>query len=100
VGVPKCEKCGATVRPDVVLYGEGLDDDTVMDAAQAIYQADVLIVGGTSLTVNPAASLINLYGGEHLVIINKSPTPCDKYAELVIRDSIDEVLTKATEDII
>ena len=70
-GVPKCEKCGSTVRPDVVLYGEGLDAQTMTYASRAIYLADVLIVGGTSLTVNPAASLGNMYGGEHFIIINK-----------------------------
>lgn len=92
-GVPTCELCGAKVRPDVVLYGEGLDEDTMMEAGEAIYNADVLIVGGTSLTVNPAASFVRLYRGDHLIIINKTPTPYDCYAELIIRDPIDEVLS-------
>ena len=96
-GVPKCKKCGSTVRPDVVLYGEGLDAQTMTYASRAIYLADVLIVGGTSLTVNPAASLVNMYGGEHFIIINNSPTPYDRYAELVIRESIDTVLEAVTE---
>ena len=96
-GVPKCKKCGSTVRPDVVLYGEGLDAQTMTYASRAIYLADVLIVGGTSLTVNPAASLVNMYGGEHFIIINKSLTPYDRYAELVIRESIDTVLEAVTE---
>ena len=98
--VPKCEKCGGIVRPDVVLYGEGLDMDVFERAERAIYTADVLIVGGTSLTVNPAASLVNLYHGEHFIIINKSATPYDDYADMVIREPIENVLKEATKDII
>ena len=91
-GVPKCEKCGGIVRPDVVLYGEGLDMNVFERAEEAIYNADVLIVGGTSLTVNPAASLVHLYRGKHFIIINKTATPYDDYAEMVIREPIEEVL--------
>ena len=97
--VPKCKKCGGIVRPDVVLYGEGLDMKVFERAEEAIYYADVLIVGGTSLTVNPAASLVNLYVGEHFIIINKTSTPYDRYAEMVIREPVEEVLRAATEGI-
>ena len=98
-GVPKCTECGGIVRPDVVLYGEGLDDDVFARAEDAIYNADVLIVGGTSLTVNPAAFLVTLYRGDHFIIINKTPTPYDAYAEMIIREPIEEVLAEATQDI-
>lgn len=93
-GVPYCKDCGGFVRPDVVMYHEGLNTRKFYDAEEAIYYADVLIVGGTSLTVQPAASLIDSYQGEHLIIINKSPTPYDSIAEFVIRDSISETLLK------
>ena len=97
--VPKCSKCGGIVRPDVVLYGEGLDGYVFSAAERAIAEADVLIVGGTSLTVNPAASLVAYFGGKHFIIINKTPTPYDDYAEMVIREPIEEVLAEAVEDI-
>ncbi len=90
-GIPHCDKCGGTVRPDVVLYGEGLDDTTVYNAITAIQKAEVLIVGGTSLNVYPAAGLIDYYNGDKLVLINKSTTPYDRKANLIIRDSIGEV---------
>lgn len=90
--VPFCPTCGAMIRPDVVLYGEGLPGFSYAEAADAVSEADVLIVGGSSLVVQPAASLIDLYQGEHLVIINHTPTPYDGLAEFVIRDSIGEVL--------
>ena len=93
-GIPRCNKCGGIIRPDVVLYGEGLDNNTFLQAELHIERADVLIVGGTSLVVQPAASLINAYRGNHLVIINYSPTPYDRYAELVIRDSVGDVLSE------
>lgn len=96
VGVPKCEKCGAIVRPDVVLYGEGLDGESIDRAEEAISEADVLIVGGTSLTVQPAASLVGLFEGEHLVIINMAPTPYDGCAEYIIRKPIEDVLGNLT----
>ena len=97
--VPKCEHCGGIVRPDVVLYGEGLDGYVFSAAERAIAEADVLIVGGTSLTVNPAASLVAYFGGKHFIIINKTPTPYDDYAEMIIREPIEEVLSEAVEDI-
>ena len=97
--VPICEKCGGMVRPDVVMYGEGLPGDVWYQAEEAIYEADVLIVGGTSLTVHPASSLVNSFQGEHLIIINLSPTPYDGLAELVIREPIDEVLGAVMENI-
>ena len=91
-GIPKCPKCGGMVRPDVVLYGEALKQ-TVTDAAvQAIRQADLLIVGGTSLVVYPAAGLLRYFRGKRLVLINKEPTRMDKRADLIFREPIGEVL--------
>ena len=89
--IPRCEVCSSLVRPDVTLYGESLDGFNYADAEEKISQADVLIVGGSSLVVNPAASLIDSFQGEHLIIINYSPTPYDGLAEHVIRDSISDV---------
>lgn len=97
VDVPRCDACGALVRPDVIMYGESLDNEAFSRAQDAIYEADVLIVGGTSLTVNPAASLVADYEGEHLIIINASPTPYDEYAEYVIRESLSTVLPEIFE---
>ncbi|MDE6259762.1 MAG: NAD-dependent protein deacylase [Oscillospiraceae bacterium] len=91
-GVPRCPVCGGLVKPDVVLYEEGLDQDTVEGAVRAIAKADVLIIGGTSLVVYPAAGLINYYRGNKLVLINRDPTPYDGRADLVIHDSIGKVL--------
>ena len=91
--IPRCRKCNGMVRPDVVLYGEGLDNEAFSRAEEAVYNADVLIVGGTSLTVHPASSLVDAFAGEHLIIINRAPTPYDGYAEFVIRDSIADVLS-------
>jgi len=91
-GVPQCAACGGIVRPDVVLYGEQLDDGVVSAAANAIAGAETLIVGGTSLAVYPAAGLLRYFNGEKLVLINRSETPYDSQAELVIRDSIGAVL--------
>jgi NAD-dependent deacetylase len=90
-GVPECSCCGGVVRPDVTLYGEGLDGRQFSLAEEEIANADLLIVGGTSLTVNPAASLVGMFEGEHLVIINLSPTPYDVFAELVINAPLAEV---------
>jgi len=92
-GVPKCE-CGGVVKPDVVLYEEPLNDDTVMRAVNAIAEADMLIIGGTSLAVYPAAGMVNYYKGSRLVVINRSQTPMDKNADLVINDSIGAVLSQ------
>lgn len=92
-GVPVCG-CGGTVKPDVVLYGEGLDDKTVNSAVKAISRADTLIIGGTSLAVYPAAGFIDFFNGKNLVIINKASTPADSRANLVINDSIGKVFSQ------
>lgn len=89
-GVPTCP-CGGTIKPDVVLYEEGLDDHTVQGALRDIMEADLLIIGGTSLAVYPAASLVTYYRGHRLVLINKSPTPYDSHADLVIARPIGQV---------
>ena len=91
-GIPRCEKCGGMIKPDVVLYEEGLDSDTLQSAVSFISQAEVLIIGGTSLAVYPAAGLIDYFRGSHLVVINKSATPRDRSADLLIQGSIGEVL--------
>lgn len=96
--VPKCKKCGGIVRPDVVLYEEGLDMRIVSRAVSHIQKADMLIVGGTSLAVYPAAGLIDYYSGDKLVLINKSSTPYDRRADLVINESIGMVLGAAVTD--
>lgn len=90
-GVPKCD-CGGLIKPDVVLYEEGLDGDCIDGAVRAICEADLLIVGGTSLTVYPAAGFIRYYRGNRLVLINRDETPYDHEADLIIRDPIGEVL--------
>ena len=90
-GVPRCA-CGGIVKPDVVLYEEQLDGHTLQGALSDIQGADMLIIGGTSLAVYPAASLVNYYRGHRLVLINKSPTPYDAYADLVIVGPIGEIL--------
>ena len=90
-GVPECAACGGAVRPDVVLYGEQLDDSVVSAAVNAIAGAELLIVGGTSLAVYPAAGLLRYFNGPHLALINRSETPYDAQADLVIRGSIGEV---------
>ena len=92
-GVPKCT-CGGTIRPDVVLYEEGLDSEILQKSVRAIAEADVLIVGGTSLVVYPAAGLINYYRGNKLVLINKSPTAYDSQANLLISEKIGEVFSQ------
>ena len=89
-GVPKCA-CGGQIKPDVVLYEEGLDDVTMQSAIHFISQAEILIIGGTSLAVYPAAGLIDFYKGNKLVLINKSATPLDRRADLVIQAPIGEV---------
>ncbi len=91
-GVPKCEKCGGSIKPDVVLYEEGLDMNTMNKSVSYINNADILIIGGTSLAVYPAAGLIDYYRGNKLVLINKSQTPMDSRADLLIQGSIGEVL--------
>lgn len=90
--IPKCDACGGTVRPDVVLYEEGLDMSIVERAIKYVEDADMLIIGGTSLVVYPAASLVNYYYGHKLVLINRSSTPYDGKANLTIHESIGKVL--------
>ena len=90
-GIPECE-CGGRIKPDVVLYEESLNPEDIENAVTEIAAADTLIIGGTSLVVYPAAGFVNYFKGKHLVVINKSPTNADKNAELVIADSIGEVL--------
>ena len=89
-GVPKCS-CGGTIKPDVVLYGEGLDSEVMNQSVAAIASADVLIIGGTSLGVYPAAGLIDYYRGRNLVLVNKTETPMDSRANLIIKGSIGKV---------
>ncbi len=93
VGVPKCT-CGGTVKPDVVLYEEGLEPDTVEKSVMAIRSADMMIVAGTSLTVYPAAGLINYYRGRRLVLINRDETPYDSRADLVLHESLGDVFSQ------
>ncbi len=91
-GVPRCS-CGGIVKPDVVLYGEPLDEEVVEGAVRAIAQADTLIVAGTSLTVYPAAGFLSYFRGKHLVLINRDPTPLDGECELVLHEKIGEVFS-------
>jgi len=95
-GVPRCT-CGGLIKPDVVLYEEGLDGDCIENSVHAIANADLLIVGGTSLTVYPAAGLIRYYRGSRLVLINRDETPYDHNADLIFRESIGYVLEEATK---
>ena len=97
--VPCCSKCGGIVKPDVVLYEEPLDDEVMAAAVKAISEADMMIVGGTSLVVYPAAGLIRYFGGKHLVLINKGATSYDKQADLVINKSLGAVLGEACKDL-
>lgn len=92
-GIPECDVCGSVVKPDVVLYEEGLDNDTLVGAVNAISSADTMIVAGTSLVVYPAAGLLQYFRGKWLVLINRDPTPADKSANLVIHDKVGEVLS-------
>ena len=96
-GIPRCA-CGGIIKPDVVLYEEGLDQETIYKSVDYISKADVLIVGGTSLNVYPAAGLLNYYRGNKLVLINKSATPYDNKAALVIAENIGEVFKKVVLD--
>ncbi|MCQ2748758.1 MAG: NAD-dependent protein deacylase [Clostridia bacterium] len=90
-GIPTCDKCGGIIKPDVVLYEEGLDQDTLMGSVRAISECDMLIIGGTSLTVYPAAGLMDYYKGNKLVLINRDQTARDYRANLVINDSLGKV---------
>ena len=95
-GIPKCS-CGGIIKPDVVLYEEPLDDEVVTKAIEAIQNAEVLIVAGTSLTVYPASGLLRYFRGKHLILINKDITPYDKQADLVINTSLGKVFSQITE---
>ena len=90
-GIPVCEDCGGRVKPDVVLYEEGLNQNIISEAVRAISEAEVLIIGGTSLAVYPAAGLIDYFSGDKLVVINMAPTPRDKFADLLISAPIGQV---------
>lgn len=92
-GIPRCE-CGGIIKPDVVLYEEGLDNQTMEDAVSFIRQADVLIIGGTSLAVYPAAGLIDYYKGDKLILVNKSATPMDGRADLLVQGAIGEIFSQ------
>ncbi|MGL5258537.1 MAG: NAD-dependent protein deacylase [Lachnospiraceae bacterium] len=94
-GIPHCEKCGAIIKPDVVLYEEGLDEELIQKTINAISMAETLIIGGTSLVVYPAASFINYFNGKNLILINKSETQADKRANLVIHEEIGKVMKQA-----
>ncbi len=96
-GVPRCE-CGGRIKPDVVLYEEGLKEDDLVRATEEIAAADTLIIGGTSLVVYPAAGLVRYFSGRHLVVINKSEISADKSAELVINESIGKVMERIKVD--
>lgn len=97
--VPKCEKCGGIVRPDVVLYEESLDDEVIAGAVSQIRRASSLIIGGTSLAVYPAAGLLRYYKGTNLALINKGQTPYDDEADLVIHEPIGEVFSMAMREL-
>ena len=92
-GIPRCS-CGGMLKPDVVLYEEGLDSAVINKSVKAISEADTLIIGGTSLIVYPAAGFIDYFRGKHLVVINKAPTPRDKYADLLIKEPIGQVFSQ------
>lgn len=92
-GVPRCPSCGSIVKPDVVLYEEALDDATVTASVRAIASADLLVIAGTSLAVYPAAGLIDYFSGDHVVIVNRTPTPRDTAADLCIAANVGEVFS-------
>jgi NAD-dependent deacetylase len=97
-GITRCDACDGIVRPDVVLYEEGLDQETIYKSVDHISKADLLIVGGTSLTVYPASSLVSSYRGKYLVIVNRDRTGRDSYADLAFHDSIGEVFSHINLD--
>ena len=96
-GIPRCRHCGGVIKPSVVLYGEGLDKYVTIGACREISNADTLIVAGTSLSVEPAASFLNYFSGKNLVIINREPTPADEKATLVLRDDVNEIFEQLNE---
>ncbi|MEE3429129.1 MAG: NAD-dependent protein deacylase [Ruminococcus sp.] len=91
--IPYCDECSGIIKPDVVLYEEGLDDSTVRGAVNAIANADVLIIAGTSLTVYPAAGMVRYFSGSNLVLINRDPTPMDSAADLVLHEKVGELMS-------
>lgn len=91
--IPYCDECSGLIKPDVVLYEEGLDDSTVRGAVNAIANADVLIIAGTSLTVYPAAGMVRYFSGSNLVLINRDPTPMDSAADLVMHEKVGEIMS-------
>ena len=93
VGIPRCE-CGGIIKPDVVLYEEALNEDNIINAVKAIEEADTLVILGTSLSVYPAAGFIQYFRGRNLILINKSQTPADEYADIVIHDDINETFSR------
>ena len=96
--MPRCDNCGGIIKPDVVLYEEGLNEETLQNAISDLSNADMLIIGGTSLTVYPAANLIYYYQGNKLVLINKTPTPADKKANLCINSGLGSVFSQLNID--
>ncbi len=90
--VPRCPDCGGIIKPDVVLYEEALDQEVLVEAVDSIARADLLIIGGTSLTVHPAASLVTYFSGRHTVLLNRDPTPYDEQADLIITERIGDVM--------
>lgn len=95
--VPACPSCGAQMRPDIVMYGEALDPGVIEGAVAAISRASLLIVAGTSLVVYPAAGLINYFSGDHLVLMNATPTSADAHADLIIRDPVARIFDRVME---
>ncbi|WP_037290250.1 NAD-dependent protein deacylase [Saccharibacillus sacchari] len=95
--IPACPKCGGLLKPDVVLYGEMLDSDVLEASVQAIEEADLMIVGGTSLTVQPAASLVGMFTGGHLALLNRTPTPYDSHADLLITEAMGAVAERVRQ---
>ena len=93
-GIPRCDACGGLIKPDVVLYEESLNEETLRGAISAIRRADLLIIGGTSLVVYPAAGLVNYYRGSRLVLVNKTPTPADRSADMVLQGPIGELFSQ------
>ncbi len=94
VGIPKCDSCGGRIKPDVVLYEEGLDSQVISRTVEHISRADMLIIGGTSLVVYPAAGFVDYFHGKYLVLINKSPTSKDSKADILINDNIGQVFSQ------
>ena len=97
-GIPRCVKCGGVIKPSVVLYGEAPDKYVCIGACREISNADTLIVAGTSLSVEPAASFLEYFQGKNLVVINREPTPADKKAALVLHENVEEVMRGFLED--